>query len=75
MYLCVREINIVSFYDFSIGHCNCLDSVVYFILFILYISVPDEGYSRNVSCALILISTFFISMLSRNILQHKQYRL
>jgi hypothetical protein len=38
MYLYVREINIVSFYDFSIGQCNCLDSVVYFILFILYIS-------------------------------------
>ena len=58
MYLYVREINIVSFYNFSIGHCNCFDSVVYFILFILYISVPDEGYFRNVSCALNLISTF-----------------
>jgi len=29
---------------------------------VLTLSMPDEGYSRNASCALYLISTFFIYM-------------
>jgi hypothetical protein len=32
----------------------------------LGLSVPDEGYSRSVSCALNLISTFFFNLQSGN---------
>jgi len=29
MYLCARDIDIVSFYDFGIGILNCSDSMVF----------------------------------------------
>ena len=29
--MCVVEVSIVSFYDFSIGFFNCSDSVVFFV--------------------------------------------
>ena len=32
MYLCVKGIDIASFYDFDIGLLNCPDSVFFFIL-------------------------------------------
>jgi len=31
MYLCVRDIDCASFYNFSIGFGNCSNSVVFFI--------------------------------------------
>ena len=33
MYLCVRDIEFASFYDFSIGFWNCSDSVIGFCVF------------------------------------------
>ena len=31
MYLCIKGINFVSFYDFDILFWNCSDSVIYFV--------------------------------------------
>jgi hypothetical protein len=36
MYLCVRGIDFVSFYDFPIGFWNCSDSVLFFVCFSIY---------------------------------------
>jgi hypothetical protein len=36
--MCVRSIDFAPFYDFSIGFWKCADSVVYFLLFILFTS-------------------------------------
>jgi len=38
--------------------CAPKDFKIILLSNILALSVPDEGYSRNVSCALNLISTF-----------------
>ena len=37
IYLCVRDIDIVSFYDFDICFLNYSDSVVFCVLFLLMI--------------------------------------
>ena len=35
MYMCVRGINIVSFYDFTIGFCKCSDNVICFVFHLM----------------------------------------
>ena len=35
MYMCVRGINIASFYDFTIGFCKCSDSVICFVFHLM----------------------------------------
>lgn len=40
VHLCVRIIDVVSFYDFSIGYLKCSDSVVFYIFH--FISVPVQ---------------------------------
>jgi hypothetical protein len=36
MYMCVRGIHVVSFYDFSVGLWNCSGNVVFFLFFLLF---------------------------------------
>jgi len=48
-------------------HSNSNRHIVNFLLLLsnlLTLSIPDEGYSRNVSCALNLISTFLLHHVS-----------
>ena len=45
--MCVRGINFVSFYDFSIGFRNCSDSVVFFVLNFTSISIHSSIKSQN----------------------------
>ena len=36
MFLCVRGVDVGSFYDFSVGFYNCSDNVVFFVSFLLH---------------------------------------
>ena len=47
-------------YDMLYKYENSTDHRYFKINYLSILSVPDEGYSRNVSCALSLISTFLL---------------
>jgi hypothetical protein len=40
---------------------TAFDSISTILSYILTLSIPDEGYYRNVSCALNMISTFLLA--------------
>jgi hypothetical protein len=50
MYLCVRGINVASFYDFSIGFWKCSDSVVFFAFRFIHTRVKQNAKDTNSHC-------------------------
>jgi hypothetical protein len=61
MYLSVRRIDFAPFYDFSIRFCNCSDSVLFLLFFILFVQCFQLSVNERQNHYIITIQFYYIS--------------